>query len=57
MLEVVDDEFKGGGIFTTEYEGHKEIDGKLEIYTYNSIYVCEVVKSQIKARVNERKIN
>ena len=33
----------GGGIWTTEYLGHKEVDGKLEIYTWNSIYVCEVV--------------
>ena len=44
MLEVVDGEVKGGGIFTTEYEGHKEIDGKLEIYTWNSIYICEILK-------------
>jgi hypothetical protein len=33
----------GGGIWTTEYERHKEVDGKLEIYTWNSIYVCEVI--------------
>jgi len=33
----------GGGIWTTEYLGRKEVDGKLEIYTYNSIYVCEVL--------------
>ena len=33
----------GGGVWTTEYEGHKEVDGKLEIYTWNSIYVCEVI--------------
>ena len=34
----------GGGIWTTEYEGHKEVDDKLEIYTWNSIYVCEILK-------------
>ena len=34
----------GGGIWTTEYEGRKEVDGRLEIYTWNSIYVCEILK-------------
>jgi hypothetical protein len=34
----------GGGIWTTEYEGCKEVDGKLEIFTWNSIYVCEKVE-------------
>jgi len=34
----------GGALLTTEYVGNKEVDGKLEIYTYNSIYVCEVVE-------------
>lgn len=43
MLEVVDGEIMGDGIWTTEYLGRKEVDGKLEIYTYNSIYICEVV--------------
>lgn len=45
MLEVVNGEIAGDGIWTTEYLGHKEVDGKLEIYTYNSIYVCETIKS------------
>lgn len=44
MLEVVDGRVLGGGIWTTEYEGHKEVDGKLEIYTWNSIYVCEIIE-------------
>lgn len=44
MLEVVNGEILGGGIWTTEYEGHKEVDGKLEIYTWNSIYLCEILK-------------
>ena len=43
MLEVVNGEIAGDGIWTTEYLGRKEVDDKLEIYTYNSIYVCEVV--------------
>lgn len=44
MLEVVDGEVTGDGIWTTTYEGHKKMDGKLEIYTWNSIYVCEILK-------------
>lgn len=45
MLEVVDGKVVGSGIWTTEYEGVEEFsDGKLEIYTYNSIYVCEILK-------------
>ena len=43
MLEVVNGKVVGGGIWTTEYLGRKEVDGKLEIYTWNSIYVCEVI--------------
>lgn len=34
----------GGGIWTTEYKGHIEVDGKLEIYTWNSIYICEIIE-------------
>jgi hypothetical protein len=44
MLEVVNDKVTGGGIWTTEYEGCKGINDKLEIYTWNSIYVCEILK-------------
>ena len=44
MLEVVNGDVVGGGVWTTEYEGHKEVDGKLEIYTWNSVYVCEIIK-------------
>ena len=43
MLEVVNGEVTSDGIWTTEYEGYKEVDGKLEIYTWNSIYVCEIL--------------
>lgn len=34
----------GEGIWTTEYKGRREVGGKLEIYTWNSIYVCEILK-------------
>lgn len=34
----------GGGIWTTKYEGHKKIGGMLEIYTWNSIYICEIIE-------------
>ena len=44
MLEVVDGEITSNGIWTTAYEGRKEVDDKLEIYTWNSIYVCEILK-------------
>lgn len=44
MLEVVDGGVTGDGIWTTEYLGYKEVDGKLEIYTWNSIYLCEILK-------------
>lgn len=43
MLEVVNGKVISNGIWTTEYLGRKEVDGKLEIYTYNSIYMCEVM--------------
>lgn len=44
MLEVVNDEVTNNGIWTTKYEGCKEVDGKLEIFTWNSIYICEILK-------------
>lgn len=44
MLEVVNGDVVGGGIWTTEYEGQKEVDGKLEIHTWNSIYICEIIE-------------
>lgn len=34
----------GGGIWTTEYEGLESKDGILEIYTWNSIYICEIIE-------------
>ena len=43
MLEVINGKITGSGIWTTEYLGRKEVDGKLEIYTRNSIYICEVI--------------
>lgn len=44
MLEVVDGEITSNGIWTTTYEGLKAKDDILEIYTWNSIYVCEILK-------------
>ena len=34
----------GGGIWTTEYEGLEAKDNILEIYTWNSIYICEILE-------------
>ena len=37
-------EYLGGGIWTTEYKGVEEFsNGRLDIYTANSIYVCEII--------------
>lgn len=44
MLEVVDGEITSNGIWTTTYEGLEAKDDILEIYTWNSIYVCEILK-------------
>ena len=34
----------GEGMWTTSYKGRREVDGLLEIYTWNSIYVCEIIE-------------
>lgn len=44
MLEVVNGDVVGGGIWTTEYEGVEIKNDKLEIHTWNSIYICEIIE-------------
>ena len=43
MLEVVNGDVVGGGIWTTEYEGVWIEGDDIEIYTWNSIYVGKII--------------
>ena len=43
MLEVVNGDVVGGGIWTTEYKGVWIEGDDIEIYTWNSIYVGKII--------------
>ncbi len=44
MLEVVNGDVVGDGIWTTEYKGFKVNGDDVEIHTWNSIYVGKLIK-------------